>query len=204
MLFDDTYQTIQTPAEGQFKDKGSKFLAFAYPITREPDIKDNLQHLRTTHTKANHFCYACRLGQDRNIFRINDDGEPSGTAGRPILNALLSADLTNILIIVVRYFGGTLLGVPGLIHAYRSAAQESIHSAEVIKKTINDHYELRFAYPATNDIMHIIKMQKLQIIQQHFDNDCTLQLSIRKSQLNNVIRQFDKIESLKIKYIGTI
>ncbi|MET1055429.1 MAG: YigZ family protein, partial [Pedobacter sp.] len=136
MLFDDTYKTIESRAEGLFKDKGSKFIAFAYPILSESEVKPILLGLRAEHTKANHFCYAYRLSPDRNVYRVNDDGEPSGTAGRPILNTLLSADVTNILIVVVRYFGGTLLGVPGLINAYKSAAAEALGLAEIIEKTV--------------------------------------------------------------------
>ncbi|MBS1531433.1 MAG: YigZ family protein, partial [Bacteroidetes bacterium] len=117
MLFDDTYLTIEKPAEGVFRDRGSKFMAYAYPITSEPDIKLIIAGLKQEHPKANHYCYAMRLSTDRSVFRINDDGEPSGTAGRPILNVLLSRNLTNLVVVVVRYFGGTLLGVPGLINA---------------------------------------------------------------------------------------
>lgn len=131
MLFDDTYRTIAHPAEGIFKDRGSKFLGFAFPVKTETEIKEIIANLRAEHSKARHFCWALRLTADRSVFRLNDDGEPSGTAGRPILNTLLSADLTNILIVVVRYFGGTLLGVPGLINAYKTASQESILAAEI-------------------------------------------------------------------------
>ncbi len=140
MLFDDTYRTIKIPSEGSFKDKGSKFLAFAYPITSETDIKPILAKLKAEHTKANHHCWAMRITPDRSVFKLNDDGEPSGTAGRPILNTLLSRDLTNVLIIVVRYFGGTLLGVPGLINAYKQATEDALNQATVIEKTVNDLY----------------------------------------------------------------
>src|SRR5688500_2730354 len=119
MLFDDTYKTIDAPAEGVFRDRGSKFLGYAYPVLAECEVKGILANLRAEHGKARHFCWALRLSPDRSIFRIQDDGEPSGTAGRPILNTMLSADITNVLIVVVRYFGGTLLGVPGLINAYK-------------------------------------------------------------------------------------
>ncbi|RZL34499.1 MAG: YigZ family protein, partial [Pedobacter sp.] len=124
MLFDDSYKTINGAAEGIFRDKGSKFIAYAYPIRSEEEIKPLINNLRSEHAKARHFCYAYRLTPDRSVYRINDDGEPSGTAGRPILNCLLSEDLTNIIIVVVRYFGGTLLGVPGLINAYKNASLE--------------------------------------------------------------------------------
>lgn len=134
MLFDDTYKTISSLSEGVFKDKGSKFLAFAYPISSDQEVKDIVAGLRAAHSKARHFCWAFRLTADRSIFRIQDDGEPSGTAGRPILNTMLSADITNVLIIVVRYFGGTLLGVPGLINAYKTAANEAIANGSIIQR----------------------------------------------------------------------
>src|ERR1700748_1500660 len=151
MLFDDTYQTIAKPTEAIFRDRGSKFLSFAYPINSESDIKPILAQLRTEHPKANHHCWAMRLGIDRSVFRINDDGEPSGTAGRPILNTLLSKNITNILVVVVRYFGGTLLGVPGLINAYKSATEEALKQTGIIEKTVNDVYTISFDYLLMND-----------------------------------------------------
>lgn len=195
MLFDDTYKTINAPSEGIYKDKGSKFLAYAYPIKTEQDVKTLLHDLKAAHPKARHHCWAMRLSPDRSIYRIQDDGEPSGTAGRPILNTLLSAGLSNVLIVVVRYFGGTLLGVPGLINAYKSAATDAIRQAQIIEKTINDTYELRFDYLAMNEVMKLIKEEQLEIRTQHFDNSCTIQLEIRKSNLNQVL---DKLEKLKI------
>lgn len=204
MLFDDTYKTITGPVEGLFKDKGSKFIAFAYPITSETEVKPILMKLRPEHTKANHFCYAYRLTPDRNIFRVNDDGEPSGTAGRPILNALLSADLTNILIVVVRYFGGTLLGVPGLINAYKSAAAEAINLASVVEKTVNDVYEISFDYLAMNDVMRLLKEEQLNILDQQFDNECKIRFEVRTSQLNKVLQRIEKQTEAEIRYIGTV
>lgn len=203
MLFDDTYKTIQQPAEGIFKDKGSKFIAFAYPLSSEAEVKPLLMKLRAEHTKANHFCYAYRLTPDRNIYRVNDDGEPSGTAGRPILNALLSADLTNILIVVVRYFGGTLLGAPGLINAYRTAAAEAITLSEIIEKTVNDTYEMKFGYLAMNEVMRLIKEEQLTILEQQFDNECRIRFEVRKSQLNKVLQRIEKQDGIEIKYLGT-
>jgi uncharacterized YigZ family protein len=144
MLFDDSYKTIKETAHGVYKDKGSKFLAFAYPINKEADVKELVENLKNEHGKANHFCWAFRLTQDRSIFRLNDDGEPGGTAGRPILNSLLSLDLTNILVVVVRYFGGTLLGVTGLIQAYKGAALDALSNSYQVTKTINDIYEISF------------------------------------------------------------
>ncbi len=200
MLFDDTYRTIQSPSEGLFKDKGSKFLAFAYPIRTEADIKSIIAKLKAEHTKANHHCWAMRLTPDRSVFKLNDDGEPSGTAGRPILNTLLSRDLTNILVVVVRYFGGTLLGVPGLINAYKQATDNALNQAIVVEKTINDIYVINFNYLQMNDIMRLVKEENINIIHQQFDNDCTLQVSIRKMQVNTVLAKFSKIEGVVTKY----
>ncbi|WP_316821982.1 YigZ family protein [Pedobacter gandavensis] len=204
MLFDDTYKTITAPVQGLFKDRGSKFIAFAYPIRSEDEVKPILAQLRAEHGKARHFCWALRLSPDRSVFRIQDDGEPSGTAGRPILNALLSADLTNILIVVVRYFGGTLLGVPGLINAYKSAAIEAIETAEIVEKTVNDVYELRFDYLSMNDVMRLFKEEQLQILSQEFDNSCTIKFEVRKAQLNQVLGKIEKIDGIKLSYLQTI
>src|ERR1700754_4353082 len=144
MLFDDTYKTIDKPTEGIFRDRGSKFLGYAYPINSENDIKAIVAGLKAEHPKANHHCWAMRLTIDRSVFRVNDDGEPSGTAGRPILNTLLSKDLTNLVVVVVRYFGGTLLGVPGLINAYKVATEEVLNQSVIISKTLNDVYTVSF------------------------------------------------------------
>jgi len=203
MLFDDTYKTLEKPAEGLFRDKGSKFLAFAYPMRSEAEVKPILTALRAAHSKANHFCYAYRLSPDRNVFRVNDDGEPSGTAGRPILNTLLSADVTNILMVVVRYFGGTLLGVPGLINAYKTAAAEALRMAQIIEKTLNDTYELRFEYLIMNDVMRLVKEEQLHILEQQFDNDCLIVFEVRKAQLNKVLQRLGKQDGIKVKYLGT-
>lgn len=204
MLFDDSYKTIESASEGIFRDKGSKFMAYAYPIRSEVEVKPIMTKLRAEHAKANHFCYAYRLTPDRNVFRVNDDGEPSGTAGRPILNCLLSEEITNILIVVVRYFGGTLLGVPGLINAYKTASIEAIKSSTIVGKTVNDVYEAHFEYLQMNDVMKLSKEENLQILGQQFDTDCILKFEVRKAQLNQVLSKFDKIEGVKLKYLQTI
>ncbi|WP_421939636.1 IMPACT family protein [Pedobacter sp.] len=204
MLFDDTYKTIAENAEGIFRDKGSKFIAYAYPIRSEDEVKPILQSLRTEHAKARHFCYAYRLSPDRTVFRINDDGEPSGTAGRPILNCLLSEDITNALVVVVRYFGGTLLGVPGLINAYKNACIEAIKTATIISKTVNDIYQVEFDYLQMNDVMRLVKEESLMVLSQNFDIQCVLTFEVRKAQLNQVLAKFDKIEGLKHQYLHTI
>lgn len=204
MLFQDSYKTIEAPAEGIFRDRGSKFIGYVYPIQSEEDIKSIVQNLKAEHPKARHHCWAMRLSSDRSVFRINDDGEPSGTAGRPILNTLLSYDLTQILIVVVRYFGGTLLGVPGLINAYKTAAAEAILAANIIEKTINDHYQLVFGYLQLNEVMKLIKDKQLKIISQEMNNDCEMVVEIRQAEVNQLIGQFEKIPNLKLKYLQTL
>ncbi|WP_443947248.1 IMPACT family protein [Pedobacter sp. AW1-32] len=203
MLFDDTYKTIEKPSEGIFRDKGSKFIAYAYPISTEDEVKPIIAGLRAEHAKARHFCYAYRLTPDRKVFRVNDDGEPSGTAGRPILNTLLSEDVTNLLMVVVRYFGGTLLGVPGLINAYKTASIEALKAAKITTKTVNDIYEIHFDYLQMNDVMKLTKEENLLVLAQQFDTNYLLQFEVRKAQLNTVLNKFDKIEGVKLKYLRT-
>ena len=203
MLFDDTYKTLKTTSEGIFRDKGSKFIGYAYPIKNETEVKAILAQIRTGHSKARHFCWALRLTPDRAVFRVNDDGEPSGTAGRPILNTLLSTDITNILIVVVRYFGGTLLGVPGLINAYKSASIEAIQANEIIIKTVNDVYELTFEYLMMNDVMKILKEEQLGVLKQEFDSSCSIHFEVRKANLNAVLGKLEKINGVKVKYLYT-
>ena len=204
MLFDDTYKTIVTPVEGFFRDRGSKFLAFAYPILNEEDAKQKLLVLREIHPKANHHCYAYRLGLDRTHFRANDDGEPSGSAGKPILNTIYAHDLTNLLVVVVRYFGGTLLGVPGLIHAYKAATDEALNQARVVAKHVRDVYTLTYPYEQMNEVMKVIKSFDLTPQKQQFDNECSLQIEIRKTLLNQVLGKLEKIEALRLDFEGTI
>jgi uncharacterized YigZ family protein len=200
MLFDDTYKTIAAPAEAIFRDRGSKFLAFAYPITTDADIKPLVANLKALHPKANHHCWAIRLGIDRSVFRVNDDGEPSGTAGRPILNTLLSKDITNVLVVVVRYFGGTLLGVPGLINAYKASTELALGEATVIEKTVNDVYTVTFEYAQMNDVMRIIKEEQLQVLAQRSELNCDVQFSVRKTQVEPVMAKLNKVSGLKLKY----
>jgi uncharacterized YigZ family protein len=200
MLFEDTYLTIEKACEGIFRDRGSKFQAYAYPIKTDQDIKEIIANLKKEHPKANHHCWAMRWSSDRSVFRLNDDGEPSGTAGRPILNTLLSRNLTNVAVVVVRYFGGTLLGVPGLINAYRSATELALNEAVVIERTVNDVYTVTFDYLKMNEIMRIIKDDNLEILEQQFDNDCSIKLSIRKMQVNGVLAKLQKLPSVKMKY----
>ena len=203
-LFEDIYKTIDEPSEGIFRDKGSKFIAYAYPFKDENKVKEIIAELKSMHPKARHHCWAYRLTPDRTVFRVNDDGEPSGTAGRPILNVLLSMDVTNIMVVVVRYFGGTLLGVPGLINAYKSATQEALQIAEIVEKTVNDVYEVTFDYIQMNDVMRIIKETEVFVLSQDFDTKCKITFEIRKLQVNEVIGRMEKIEGLTINYLRTI
>lgn len=202
-LFEDTYKTIAAPAEGQFKDRGSKFIAYAYPLQDEAAAKALVLALKEQHPKARHHCWAYRLTPDRSIFRINDDGEPSGTAGRPILNALLSADVTNVLIVVVRYFGGTLLGVPGLIHAYKAATEAALSAATVVEMTVNDIYEVMVTYEQVNEVMRIVKAENLGVLQQTFDNRCTLLLAIRQTKVEPVLGRLADVEGVATRFIKT-
>jgi len=200
MLFEDTFHTIEKPCEGAFRDRGSKFLAFAHPLSTESELKDIVAQLKAGYPKANHHCWAMRIGIDRSVFRLNDDGEPSGTAGRPILNTLLSKDLTNIAVVVVRYFGGTLLGVPGLINAYKTATEDALKTAVIIEKTVNDIYTIEFDYLRMNAVMKIIKDDNLAIISQAFDNTCSISVAIRKTRVNRVLAKLDKQEGISVRY----
>jgi uncharacterized YigZ family protein len=204
MLFDDSYRTLEAPAEGFFKDRGSKFYAFAYPIRSEEDTKSLLGTLREQHPKAVHHCYAFRLGLDRNHYRANDDGEPSGTAGRPILNTLYSRDLTNILVVVVRYFGGTLLGVPGLINAYKSATELVLDEAVILTRYVCDEYEVTFPYEATSEINRVVKTHDLEITEQSFEMACTFKVLVRKTMLNRIVPIFEDIEGVRLVYRRTV
>lgn len=162
-----------------------------------------LNETKALHPKARHHCWAYRLSPDRAVYRINDDGEPSGTAGRPILNVMLSLELTNVIVVVVRYFGGTLLGVPGLIHAYKSATQEALGDAQVVEKTLDDVYSIDFDYLQMNEVMRIIKDYELEILSQEFDNRCQITLSIRQLQVDEVLGKLSHLPELETTYKRT-
>lgn len=193
-MFDDTYRTLAAPAEGLYKEKGSKFLAFAYPVSGIDDVKVRLEALRKDYFDARHHCYAYILGPHKDAFRANDDGEPSGTGGRPIYGQLLSADLTNTLIVVVRYFGGILLGASGLANAYKTAARDAIDHAQILEKTIDMRYRLSFEYVAMNEVMRILKEYDLKPEAQKYDMDCSLEVSVRQSLS---VRFYDDIQKLR-------
>jgi uncharacterized YigZ family protein len=183
----DTYKTLDAPSVGDYKDKGSKFMAYAIPLSIESDFTAFLEKIRKEHQKANHHCYAWRLGMDGMRFRANDDGEPSGTAGRPILGQIDSFGLTNVGIVVVRYFGGTLLGTSGLISAYRESAAEVLRNAVIIEKIIEDTITIRFGYDKMPDVMNALKRQQVTILSQNFDTQGEIVASIRQSETKQKI-----------------
>ena len=198
---EDTYQTIAAHSEGLFKDKGSKFLSFAYQVNSEDEIKEIVQAIKKEHYSARHHCYAWRLGHEKLQFRANDDGEPSSTAGKPILGQIQSFDLTNILIVVVRYFGGTLLGVSGLINAYRNAALDAIQNAELIEKLVEQKLLIEYDYGVMNEVMTIFKNENLPQIEIKFDLNCMIITSIRMSDLQRIEEELTKIEGLNLSYL---
>ncbi len=202
MLFSDEYKTIAKSVQGSYRDKGSRFLAFAFPASNEQEIKLQLEALRKQYYDATHHCYAYVLGFDKSAYRVNDDGEPSGTAGRPIYGQLLSADLTNTVIVVIRYYGGTKLGVPGLIHAYKTAALDAISNATILTKIVKENYEIEYPYEAMNDVMKIIKDEILEVINNDFGMKCVIRLAIRHSEVERVIGKFSKVNQLIIKYLS--
>jgi len=204
MYVNDTYKTIENISEGIYKDKKSKFLAFAFPILSEEAVKEHLQKLKQTYYDANHHCFAWRLGLNGDCFRTDDNGEPSGTAGKPILGQIKSHNLTNILIVVIRYFGGIKLGTSGLIKAYKTAAAEVITNATIIEKTVKNFYEISFSYNSMNDVMKIIKEENPEIIRQQFNLDCSMQLSVRLSKSNDLIARLGKVDTVKIVYLSEI
>ena len=188
----DSYLTIAAPAEAIYKEKSSKFLTYAYPVHSEEEIRELLEVLYKRHYDATHHCYAWRMGPHGEQFRANDDGEPSGTAGKPILGQLLSNSLTDCLIVVVRYFGGTKLGVSGLISAYKESAAAVIEEAEIIEKTVDRVFTIEFPYLVMNDVMRIIKEEQPNILSQEFDNLCTMQLSMRESRAEALLGKLQR------------
>ena len=200
-MLNDTYKTIKAPCEGIYKEKGSKFLAFAFPITSETEIKNHVDSIKKEYYDARHHCYAYILGPDKATYRANDDGEPSGTAGRPIHGQLLSKDITNTLVIVVRYFGGIKLGVSGLINAYKTATKDALDNAEVVEKTVNEIYRVEFEYPLMNDVMRLLKDEGLEQFNQRFEMNCSLDFAVRKSRSTRVTDAFDKIRSVTLTFL---
>ncbi len=178
----DSYLTISRPSAGEFKDRGSKFLAYAFPASTAEEWQGCLEKVKKEHPKARHHCYAYRLGLDQNDFRANDDGEPSGTAGRPILGQIDSFQLTNVLVVVVRYFGGTLLGASGLINAYRSSAKDALQSADIVEKLVEDFFRVSFEYALMGEVMNAVKKLEINILNQYFKETAYIDISIRKGE----------------------
>ncbi|MDO9341746.1 MAG: YigZ family protein, partial [Bacteroidales bacterium] len=181
----------------------SRFIAFAYPVSNQEEIKPIIDKISKEHHEARHHCYAYMIGQERMIWRVNDDGEPSGTAGRPILGQINSFGLTNILIVVSRYFGGTLLGVSGLINAYRTAAAAAIQNAEIIELTLQEFYEITYLYVSMNDVMKILKEENIVQSDQFFDLECRIKVNFRASTREKILNRLSRIEGLKYRYIET-
>lgn len=193
----DTYRTLAALAEGEYSEKRSKFLAFAIPVTSVEEVKEHLAFYQKKYFDARHCCYAYVLGADRLTFRANDNGEPSGTAGKPILGQLNSNELTDVLVIVVRYFGGIKLGTSGLIVAYREATADALSRAEVIEKTVDEEITFSFEYPFMNGVMRIVKEEEPVIVSQSYDNDCVMTLRIRKSRMDRLRERLMKVDTLR-------
>ncbi|MCX6327633.1 MAG: YigZ family protein [Bacteroidia bacterium] len=199
----DSYKTIKSSSQGIYKEKGSRFIAFAYPVSDQEETIPIIHKIRKEHHEARHHCYAYMIGRERLIWRVNDDGEPSGTAGRPILGQINSSGLTNILIIVSRYFGGTLLGVSGLINAYRTAAASAIKNAEIIECTLQEYYEITYPFVSMNDVMKILKEEDTGQSNQVFDLECCIKVNFRASAREKILNRLSRIEGMKYKYLET-
>lgn len=198
-----SYKTIKKRGEGLFKDKGSKFIALAIPVETEEEVKSALEEVRNAYHDARHHCYAYRLGPLMDIYRANDDGEPPSSAGKPILGQIRSYELTNILIVVVRYFGGTLLGVGGLINAYKTAASQAIEDTKIIEHELHDYYDIFFEYPDMNDVMRILKEETMQQVDQAFDTSCRITIKVKRGFRGKVFTRLDLLDSCKIEHKGT-
>lgn len=198
MMTSDTYLTIAAPSEGIYTEKRSKFIAMALPVHTVDEVKTMLDTCQKKYYDARHICYAYMLGPERKDYRSNDNGEPSGTAGKPILGQINSHNLTDILVIVVRYFGGIKLGTSGLITAYRAAASEAIGAATVVEKTVDEEVSFFFEYPMMNDVMRIVKEESPSIVSQGYDTDCSMTLRIRRSLMPRLRQRLEKVETLRM------
>jgi len=198
----DEFLTITKTGKGIYKEKGSKFFGFIFPVENEDAVKKKLEEIKATYHDARHHCYAYRLGPEEEKFRMNDDGEPSSTAGKPIYGQILSNNLTNVLVIVVRYFGGTKLGTSGLIRAYKTAAEEAIENSKIRKMTIHELYSIEFNYDLMNDVMKILHDEEIEPIKKNFKETCTFTLGIRKTKESKTVQRFEKINGLDIKKLN--
>ena len=197
-----TYRTLELPIQAEFKDKGSRFLAFAYPVQTAEQVKKHVDDLRQEHHKARHWCYAYRFGVDGNQFRANDDGEPSGSAGRPILGQIDSFELTDVLVVVVRYFGGTLVGVPGLIHAYKTRTQMALENAQIIEKNIEKTVRIRCEYPYLNEAIRIAKNHRAEMIEQDLQLDCRLTVRIPLANAEACLAAWAQTRQIELLELG--
>lgn len=196
----DTYKTILQPSEEVlFKDKNSKFFGYAYPISNEEEVKEIISELKKQHHQARHWCYAFQLGTETKQYRANDDGEPNNSAGMPIYGQLLSFDVTNVLVVVVRYFGGVKLGVSGLINAYKTSAQMALENVEIIEKTIDKHFLINFDYKNMNKVMRVIKEKNINLVNQKMELDCEIEIAIRKKNAEEIFSIFDSLFEVSIK-----
>ena len=196
-----SYLTIEKPSMAEFKDRGSKFIAYAYPIADINEFKEKLAAIKKEHPKATHHCFAYRIGLDGNNFRVSDDGEPSGSAGRPILGQIDSKQLTNVLIIVVRYFGGTLLGVPGLINAYKSATILALQVTPIVQKPVLVNYRMQFDYTQMNDVMKIVKQFDCVVLKQEMPLFCSLETGVPKNKLEDVLGKLKDLRGVEVEEI---
>jgi uncharacterized YigZ family protein len=195
-MIQDRYTTIAYPTEGTFRDRGSKFIGYAFPVSNEKEIKEHLQHLKKIHPSAGHVCYAFRINPLNEYWRANDDGEPSSSAGKPILGQIRSMELQNILVAVVRYFGGTLLGVPGLIHAYKTATSLALQLAPIIQKSVEVEYVLNFDYQLMNEVMMVVKQYQCSVIEQSASLFVRLKIGVPKARLEEVIHKFNDLQGV--------
>ncbi|MFD2530800.1 MULTISPECIES: IMPACT family protein [Polaribacter] len=197
---EDVYKTIEKPSvETLFKEKGSKFFGYTFPVTSEDDVKERLEELRKKHHTARHFCYAYQLGIEKIKFRANDDGEPNNSAGMPIYGQIQSFEVTNILVVSVRYFGGTKLGVGGLISAYKTSAQMALEASDILEKTINIFYKLTFNYDLMNAVQRVVKEKNIEIVHQKLEMNCEYTISVRKNDSEMIFTIFDNLYKVKIK-----
>lgn len=202
-MFEDTYITVGTAGKGSFRDRASKFIAHAIHVENESDVKEQLAIFRKQYHDANHHCYAWQLEFDSSVYRINDDGEPSGSAGRPIYGQIQTRGLTMVLVVVIRYFGGTKLGVSGLINAYKTAASLALEDAVLIEKTVNEVYKAEFTYESMNDVMKLLKDEKLIQGKHCFEMECSLEFTVRKRDADRVLKLFEDLRKVKISWLRT-
>ena len=200
----DSYKIITTASESIYKEKGSKFIAKVFAVETEEQFKEILKTVKKEYYDARHHCYAWRIHPEKEQYRSNDDGEPSGSAGKPILNQLYSFELFNVCVIVIRYFGGTKLGVSGLINAYKTVSRDALSKAGIVTKFITSNYELEFDYPLLNDMMRIIKEENLEILDQNFEMSCIIKIAIKKNEEKKLISKLSKFHKLKLKPLKTV